>query len=82
MLDAVEHFCMHAHNVIVTPASTGNIDSRAGVRTTLEEVQDTEELVNLMVEMNDTLVTGGDAVDALKANENLWPRERPSRETC
>lgn len=75
MLEAVEHFCMHAHVVVVTPAPTGAIDSRTGLRTTLEQVQDTEELVNLMVEMNDKLAAGRDAAEDMKVNEVLMSEE-------
>jgi hypothetical protein len=66
---------MHAHNVITTPASTGAIDSRTGLRTTLEEVPDIEHLVNLMVEMNDKLATGEDIVESTKTKEALIAEE-------
>ena len=71
MLSAVESFYMHAHVVIVTPAPSGAIDPRTGLRTTLEQVHDVEGLVNLMVEMNDKVVTGGEAAEAMKANDQL-----------
>lgn len=63
--------CGHAHIVTVTPTPTGAIDSRTGLRTTLNQVHDTEELVNLIIGMNDKLVTGEEAVESMTANNDL-----------
>jgi hypothetical protein len=68
-----------AHNFLVRscsychrhPIPTGAIDSRTGLRTTLNQVHDTEGLVKLMIEMNDKLVTGEEAVESMTANIGL-----------
>jgi len=71
MIDALEHFFMTAHNLLVATVPTRVCDPLTGLFTTKEDVKDAEDLVHCLTAVVETLAGGRDAVMKLLGVEEV-----------